>query len=564
MANQPLPGFSFTYRDGGLIPITSIPNTDTLLVIGAALDGPVNTPVRVSNLGDAENLFGPLIYSGDYINPVTGVADGSYADNSLLKAVYEAMIGGGGSILVARVGGTAASGTITSGASPVKVLGRYPGRVYNGVTVTVAASASTVNISITQPVTKGGAISYSFPNTTKVFAALSTINGDPSNQCVLLDTNTAAYQSVVTALATGSVTITGGTNGTRAPGEDNYATVNTYYNNLVMPNGAFDSLLDTDFDFALLTGIYADDQVVDGVNATTTSVANDFATWCYRVSSEIKPVHGIIGVRPSGVRTITDATALANNNYLQTSPGYYNQAGRQINMGYFMKKGFTYVDSVSNSSVDVGRYLSIVAGPDIVFTQSDIGYYIENGAAAYAGLVCSLPAQSATTNKQLGSVSLMNFNFSRDILEKLNQGVGREPVSKFAGGAAYVTFKKRSTDGLPVVVADNTCSMRGSDYQTLQVLRIANVASRLVKAVMTPFLGEPNNVEARTVMKTNLTTALDALVNAGALLGGNGNGYAFTISSDPVETVLGQITVTLFLRPALQIKYVKVVVNITQ
>jgi phage tail sheath protein FI len=127
-----------------------------------------------------------------------------------------------------------------------------------------------------------------------------------------------------------------------------------------------------------------------------------------------------------------------------------------------------------------------------------------------------------------------------------------------------VTFKKRSTDGMPVVVSDNTCAMRGSDYQTLQVLRIANTASHLVKIVMTPFLGEPNNVEARTAMKTNLTTALDKMVDAGALLGGNGNGYQFTISSDPVETILGQITVTLFLRPALQIKWVNVVVNVTQ
>jgi hypothetical protein len=53
------------------------------------------------------------------------------------------------------------------------------------------------------------------------------------------------------------------------------------------------------------------------------------------------------------------------------------------------------------------------------------------------------------------------------------------------------------------------------------------------------------------------------MVDAGALLGGDGNGFKFSISSDPVETILGQITITLFLRPALQIKYVKVVVNLT-
>ena len=565
MANQRLPGFNFSIRDGGLIPITNLPNTDTLLIIGAALDGPVNTPISITNLGDAENLFGPLTYSGDYLNPVTSTADGAYADNSLIKALNEAMLGGAGSVLLVRCGGTAASGTITSVNTPLKVYGKYPGRIYNGSVITVSASAAAIGVTITQTTTKGGNLSYSFPIATKVITALSTINSDVYNQSVYMDIATSAYQSAVTAIATGTVTIAGGTNGTRAQGCDNYSTMNMYYNMLTGTNGTFDTIVDAEFDIALLAGIYADDQVIDTAAATTTSVAQDFANWCYKVSSESQPVHGVIGVRPSGIRTITDSTALANNNYLQSTAGYYDQSGRQICMGYFLKNGFYYTDTTAQETVDVGRHLSVVVGPDLILTQKDIGYYLENGAAAYAGMVCKLPAQSATTNKAIGAIKLLNYTFSKDILEKLNQGVGRDlTIAKFAGGGAYVTFKKRSTDGRPIVVADNTCSMRGSDYQTLQVLRIANTASHLVKIVMTPFLGEPNNVEARTAMKTNLTTALDKMVDAGALLGGNGNGYQFTISSDPVETILGQITITLFLRPALQIKFVKVVVNVSQ
>jgi len=54
-----LPGVRFTIRDRTLIPITTTEASPRLLIIGTAVDGPTNVPVRVDSLGALEAVFGP-------------------------------------------------------------------------------------------------------------------------------------------------------------------------------------------------------------------------------------------------------------------------------------------------------------------------------------------------------------------------------------------------------------------------------------------------------------------------------------------------------------------------
>lgn len=567
MANQKIPGFSFANRDGGLRPTVLVPTTERLLIIGNALDGPVNSPIFVRDLTSAEKIFGPLTYTGDYVNPQTSTADGAYADNNLLKALSEALLGGGGNVICVRVGGTTAAVTGIFTTS-IDAYGRSPGRVYNNVSLTAATGAlGSITITLTQPSSKGSTLTWSFAAGSTLGNVVQAINNDTRNGSVLLTIPVANVSDAISVIAAGTVTLSDtvvGTNGTGAAGEDYSGNKSGYYTELTKQYGTFDTLLTTEFNVAVLAGIYADDQVDDTIAATTTTVAQDFANFLYSVSKEVQPCCGVIGLRPTGLKSPAELTTYALTSLLNTTDGYYNQTARWLNFGYFMNAGFYYTDPDDGSLVDVGRYISVIAGPDLIMTgQSEIGYYLENGAAIYAGMITSLPAQSATTNKALGTIKLMNGNFTKSIHEQLNQGIGRDDSTGAFGSAAYVTFKTNNTINRPVVVADNTCSQRDSDYRTLQVLRIANLAHTVTKQVMYPFIGEPSSVEAKTAMRTQLNSALQRLVDAGALLGGDGNGFKFTISSDPVETLLGQITITLFLRPALQIKYVKVVVNLT-
>lgn len=560
MANQRLPGIYFSVRDGGLTPAVTEPSTDRLLIIGNALDGPINVPTVITSLSDAEDIFGPLIYKDGYLNPNTSTADGSIAGNTLLKAAYEALIGGAGNIALVRVGGTTATATETFNVSG-SISAVAPGRIYNGVQVISSSGSSGYNITIVQPVAKGGTINYTFASSVLLGNAINTINNDNRNRSVFISIPPSLFSSAITVLSVGTATLANGTNGTNAVGEDYYTSKTGYYTKLTETYGTFDTLVTTVFDIAHLAGIYADDQVNDSGATTTTTVAQAFAEFLHRASKEGTPCHGVIGLRPTGLKSPADLTTLATNNYLNTSSGFYNASSRWIKFGYFMNAGFTYSDPDTLENIDIGRYLSVVAGPDLLLQSKELGYYLENGAAVYAGMITSLPPQFATTNKPLGVKSIWG-SFTKTIHEQLNQGVGRDPAARNTGSGAYVTFKFSEQIGRPMVIADNTASSRDSDYRTLQVLRIVNLASSEARKVLLPFIGNPNSIEARTAMKTQLNAALQRLVDVGALLGGDGNGFNFSISSDPVAAFLGQVTVYLFLRPAFQIKTIDVVVSV--
>jgi hypothetical protein len=567
MANQKLPGMIFTYRDGGLTPAVLLPTTEQLFILGNALDGPVNTPISIQNISDAQNIFGPLTYTGDYINPQTGIADNAYADNNLLKAVTEALLGGAGNVACVRVGGQTASIT---GAwnSVININAINPGRIYNSVTVVSTSGSTGYTITLNQTPSKGGSIFWTFTGIQTLGNLVSTINNDTRNRSIIMNIPATSATTPISGLGIGTAALSGttsGTNGTGAPMEDYAGNKSGYYTALTQQYGTFDSLGGIPFDVAVLVGIYMDDQVVSAPNDTTTSVAQAFANFLYTASRETQPCHGVIGVRPSGLKSPAELSIYATNALLNPNPGYYNVAARWINAGYFMQQGFFATNPDDGSTVDIGGYLSVVAAPDIIYSQKNIGYYLENAAAAYAGMITSLPAQSATTNKALGTIKLINGTLSKSTQELLNQGLGYNPaVAGSVAHAAYVTIKYNSVLNAPVIVSDNTCALRTSDYHTLQILRVANLASFMAKAVLYPFIGEADSIEARTAMKTQLTTALQKMVDAGALLGGDGNGFKFTITSDPVDLLLGQITVTMFLRPAMQIKYIQVVVNISQ
>jgi len=567
--NKKLPGFMFTYRDGGLVPAQLAPSTEALLIIGNALDGPAGVPVKVSNLAQAEVVFGPLIYSGDYLNPQTGVADGAYADNNLVKALGEAVGAGANNVYCVRAGGNTASVSNVLGITGATATAKAPGRIYNSVTFSASISGNILTFTINQPPSKGGTAVLTFNTTnTRIADFQMQVASAASNQTLVLNFPGTVLNNLISTLVAGTWALSGttaGTNGTGAPGEDFYNNKPAYYRVLTQSGGIFDSIIDVPFDLALLVGVYGDD-VVDNANPTTTSVANAFAQWLYNVSSETRPVYGFLGLRPSGLTRSVDLGALATNNYLNTSAGYYNQASNWINFGYFMNNGFYYTDPVTNQTVDIGRHLVVVAGPDCVFAQPEIGWYLENPAAALAGLASTLAPQNALTHKTPPNIKSLRGNFSKVIHEQLNQGVGYtlNPNGQDLGSGAYVTLKSNPLTQAIQIVSDNTCAQRSSDYASLQILRIVNTASAAVKSVLEPYIGQPNNVEARTAMKTQITSVLDSMAAAGALLGGNGVGYTFALSSDPVEMMMGQITVTLFLRPVMQIKYIRVIVSVGQ
>lgn len=201
-----LSGMMFQPLDGGLVPIQTTPTTDSLLVIGCAVDGPVNTPRRISSFEDAQTMFGPVIFTANYpslrsngagVDPLKG----KYNGNSLVKAAYEALQGGAGDIRLLRIGGVAASyvgvtGTAGAGSLALSAdseelfsaVAAYPGRIYNGVEASFGPNPA-MNLTLTGVAATTGQISLA-PTGSATNTFYVTIE-----QTVTVGTSTKVYVS---------------------------------------------------------------------------------------------------------------------------------------------------------------------------------------------------------------------------------------------------------------------------------------------------------------------------------------------------------------------------------
>ena len=101
MANG-LPGFNAELRDGGLT-LSAQTNvaTESILLLGTAVDGPVKTPVPVTRIEEAERIFGKI---SEY-----GVSNGA----TLLRGLNEAWKAGGRDIRLMRISGAPAVAELT-------------------------------------------------------------------------------------------------------------------------------------------------------------------------------------------------------------------------------------------------------------------------------------------------------------------------------------------------------------------------------------------------------------------------------------------------------------------
>lgn len=584
MPDTTLPGLLFMQRDGGLIVTPTQPTTDSVLIIGTAVDGPVNTPYNANNFSGAQALFGPLIFAQGYVNPQTGVSDGASSHNSLMKAMHEALLGGAGNIQLCRVGGNISTLNIGgTGALGLQFNGYYPGNIYNGnagngQSIAITQAGQMTTITVVQPTIKGSTLTYQFPNVNSTLLLVAnTINNDNLNGTVKVSLSSSSYNLPASGLTPAVGYMTGGSNGTDAPGDDLFSSKAAYYNNLTdsgtynllgtsSGSGTFASLQDAEFDLCVLAGIYGDDQVD---NTTSTSVAVPFVQFLYNVSKQTYPCHGVLGLRPTNLSSVTDLTAFVNANYLGSTTGSIVLNGavdtyqRWNKFGPIMSAGFTISDPDLGNTVDAGRYLSVVAGPDCILAHKDLGLYTENGAAVYAGLISSLPHKDAATQSPLGSVSSLLGNFSYNIRKFLTAGVGYKALTNTPGKGAYVTFHNSIDAGRPIVTQDVTVAARNSDYKYLQIYRITSIAQHLVRAAVLPFIGKGMDPASKNSMNASIKSALDQLADAGALLGGQGIGYNFSLSWDAVQQAAGTVVVELQLRPSQQLRFIEVTVAVS-
>jgi hypothetical protein len=540
-----------------------------LLIIGTAVDGPINRPIRITDAQQAEKIFGPANYSKGYKDPITSTESGNPNGATIPKAIGQAIAAGCSDIYVCRAAGSyAASASAFSSKLNIKAV--YPGRVYNEVTCAVTNATTSITFTLTQPSIKGTSFSTTFASSLTVGDMIDRINGDRRNSTIYINRETypTYLGSACTAIGSGSVTLAGGTNGCQALGEDYATSLNGYATALTTTDtGTFDVLLGMRFRFnvAVLTGVHLDDQVVDGGNATTTTIASDFVYYLDQVSTEISPCHGVMGVRPPNLREDSSLITYINNSLLATASGAWDTTMRWNKAGYFLYTGWTRTDPVAGT-VDLGKLLSVCAGPECVFTNNDIGRYTDNFHVAYAAMLTTIPPERAPIFKTIPGVTTYGTPLPAKYCNKLVEGVGYSQANDLTGQGAYVTLTRNPRDpfGPMVIFDDSTVAARDDYFRNYQLIHLCNSIHNDLDFALSGFIGGPSSHATLAAMEAQCQNILDGYVASNALKGSRGQGYDFRITMEGTDEALGIVRVYLDLFPATAIRKIYFVVQVKQ
>lgn len=566
-----LPGTRFILNDSTVSYGPPPAFGDSILVIGCALDGPVNTPVGLQGLSNVEAFFGPAMFDTSYTSPdADPTKKGTYSYNSLMKACTEVVSGGGANIILVRVGGV----TATSGTGPGSTLlggilaqGMFPGNVYTGAQLSAVSDPlnGTVLTIVNQPASKGvqGA-AFSFPPTATYGQICQQFNKNRLNKTFQLrcPTSIATGTAITNPQTIHSVTLAGGTNGTAAPGDDFYGNKAAYFTAITQTGGAFEQVSGVNADLVVVADLYADDDIT---GSPSYSFLKSLGVFCYQQSRDNYPALAIIGTRP-----LSDTSQVGIqkhvNNLTNVNTGVYDDVpSKLVNVAQFIQEGIPYNDPEipGGQAIDLGRHMSIVAGPDVYYNSGILGSYVDSPATFLTGMISSKNPQQALTNQSLRGGVTLAYQFTKSQRNVLNAGINFTGQNDGLGGGAYLTLSVRQPGGGEVVVTEDvTAASRNSSFKNLQVMRIIQATERVVEGVCQKFIGQSNDPGTVATLESQLQGGLDEIAGQGALFGGRGSGYDFKIGSNALDGQIGVIRISMWLRPARQLKRIETTVTV--
>jgi hypothetical protein len=303
--------------------------------------------------------------------------------------------------------------------------------------------------------------------------------------------------------------------------------------------------------------------------------AYQLANFCYKSSHLNTEMHGSIGVLPPAAfsprevalwvgsapvtevdgngeeQIVTNGRGLLGNKWVAgriavgTLPAHLIDGEAKVDGGFIATDDGTIngvqLKDENDHLVDIGKYLDIVAAYVQQVNPSRTTAYVASAAAAYAGLVTTLPASSAPTNKVISNVSLP-FRINNSKLDAL-------------AGKRYVAFvdKPKGT-----VVADAPSGARPeSDYNRRSTMRIVKATIDVVRQVGEPFLGEGMSGAQLAALETAIMQNLSDLVKAKPQVLVR---FEVKVSATALERVQGKCKVELLLVPAFELRQINVTV----
>ena len=268
-------------------------------------------------------------------------------------------------------------------------------------------------------------------------------------------------------------------------------------------------------------------------NDTLTDFAQVLGDHCYQCALNGNERLGYVSVSPS-----TDFSLQGTSARVRKLTKTYGVDVARI------YTGFKTTNPLDGRTEDVGRYLSVCAGPEVISNATGLPATIET---IYAARVSTLPPQSAPTHKPIFGFDSLVYNYSSP---QLNDLTGMKYVTLYSyGDILYVT------DG--ITAAGDFKPGQKSDYTRLSTVRVVHAAMAGIRRVANPFLGQPNSIPMRIALNTAIDEFLRTMVSAGAL-----SDYSFTIMSTQAMQIIGELHISLTLRAWLELRKITTVVSL--
>lgn len=300
-------------------------------------------------------------------------------------------------------------------------------------------------------------------------------------------------------------------------------------NGAVITPGAYQLLENYTVDWIVPLGVYKDDELPNPKH----NFAQQLAMACAVISLRQNTTYGVIPTKSSDDISLADISNHVDRLLVDKNDFYILDSN-----------GDEILDS-EGKKFDIGQYVHVVAGPDVMLRNTRFGTYYSNSAVIFAAMMTTRKPGSSPLNKAVPGVLGLRYTYGNSQRNSLT-------------GARYVTYKTKQNGQVIAVEDAMTCAQPGSDYTRTTTVRAVKTAVDAVRRVCEPYLGEANSIPNRNAMSSAIDKVLGTMQEVGDL-----TGYRFNILTTLADQILGKAKVELTLIPPFELRQITIVVGLS-